>query len=125
MVVSQLDDVMMFQEWILFLLLLLCLSTIRPLKMFMFLLWDVFCASWTTGDVSTAVVVFCNGSPIEDASVVVVFCASWTTGDVSVVVGGAALFCNGSMIDDFSTAIVFCTSSTFDDGPVSIVKICS
>jgi len=29
------------------------------------------------------------------------------------------------MMDDFSTAIVFCTSSTFDDGPISIVKICS
>jgi len=127
MVVSQLDDVMMFQEWILFLLLLLCLSTIRPLKMFMFLLWDVFCASWTTVDVfvSAAAVVFCNDSLIKDVFVVVVFYANWTTGNVSIVVVVAVLFCNGSIIDDVSTAIVFCTSSTFDDGPSSIFKIYS
>jgi len=38
MVVSQPDDVTMFREWILFLMLVLCFATVRPLKMYMLLL---------------------------------------------------------------------------------------
>ena len=72
--------------------------------------------------VSAVVVEFCNCSPIEDVSVVVVavFCASGTTVDVFVS-AAAVVFCNDSLIKDVFVVVVFCANWT--TGNVSVVVV--